>query len=1413
MREQVRARIDPGAAPLARWTLARLGAESWALLHLEHHLIHDGWSFAVLAGELAELYSARVERRRAELPEPDLQFQDYARWERAAHESAPVRAQVEHWVRRLAPEPALLELPGARPRPPRESFLGGSVRRRLDPELVARLRRLAGENQVTLFMVALAAFLVQLRRYSGIDDLQVGSGLANRANPGSERLIGMIVNTVGLRCDLGGDPDVSELLRRVREVAVDAYANADAPFDAVVEAIRPRRDPSRSPLIQALFSFHDAPRGAERWAGLESGLVQILSNGTAKADLNVIGVPGDGGGLSFVWEHSDLLDDAAADRLAGHHLRLLEQFAERPGARLSELDLLSEPERRQIEHRRTGAGSYSREATVPSLVAARARRAPDAVAVVDGERRLSYGELLAGAGSVAAALRGRGVRGGDRVGVLLARSADAVVAQLGILAAGAAYVPLDAAHPPARVAAVLADAGAEIVLTDQTLGRRLPAGPQALAVADAMRGEPLEPAGCDPGDLAYVIYTSGSTGEPKGVEVSHRNVVRLVDDPGYAELGPGTTMLHAASPAFDAATLEIWGPLANGGAVVCLAEQPSADTVAEAIERHGVTTLWLTAGLFHQLVDRRPGCLAGVRHLLAGGDVLSPDHVRRALAALAPDSRLTNGYGPTESTTFATTHTLRPGDAVGETIPIGLPIQGTTCDVLDRDGAQLPVGAAGELAIGGDGVALGYRGDPELTAARFVPDPHRPGERRYLTGDRVRRRPDGALEFLGRIDRQVKVRGIRVEPAEVERSLRSHPALAEAAVVPFERAPGDLALAAYVVAAPGAVAPTPVELRAHASATLPAAMLPTAWLPLPELPLSANGKLDRDRLPDPAHGDLAVQKGGERPLDGAERRVAACFQEVLGLDRVGAEDDFFALGGHSLLAVSLLAKLERIDGRRLPPSLVFEAPTPRALAAQLGSDVPRSRWDNLVSLKPQGSRPPLFVVAAGDGNIVGFAPLARALSAEQPLHALQPSGLDGRRPLDRGIGTMAERYVAALRRVQPRGPYLLAGRCNGATVAYEMAQRLRAAGEEVPLLVSIDSEPPPTGPPELLPGVTYDQVMEAAAVRAREGGEDVPDPDLPGGPAALAAWLRAPAAPGVSRYLHEVWRWRDDLQEALPDPLGADAAALAGFAWIHARHELASSLLLPLPIDGCRTPDGQVWDWAMASAWEDLPWRPADPLSSDGWRSFRAQLVEPLAGGRSNRYLLGAWSRPDLVKAFPEPLGEHAEAVRGWAWEHGVEEGLAPGLLPLPPQPLPRRRRIELRLEPRRWQARALRGKASRTARGLGADLRAEAVDALERGLDRPLPGARERLGRRVMAAARQARASYRADPWPGRVVLVTSPEYDGKPAYLAWGERALGGVERRPLPLGHVEMLRSPGATLLASCLEDCVAEALKQR
>ncbi len=903
------------------------------------------------------------------------------------------------------------------------------------------------------------------------------------------------------------------------------------------------------------------------------------------------------------------------------------------------------------------------------------------------------------------------------------------------------------------------------------------------------------------------MYTSGSTGSPKAVEVTHRNVVRLLDDPAFAAFGPGTRTLHAASTAFDAATLEIWGPLLNGGTVVTLAERPHPDALAAAVAEDGVDTLWLTAGLFHELVDRRPECLGRVRQLLAGGDVLSPDHVAQALAALPADGRLLNGYGPTETTVFALTHELRPGDALDGPVPLGRPVQGAVCEVRDAAGHPAPVGVAGELWIGGDGVARGYGNDPELSAERF---PETAGERRYRSGDRVYRDADGLLHFLGRADRQLKIRGFRVEPGEVEAVLREHPGVADAAVDAREER-GETALVAYLVAAEGAEL-DPAELRGHAAARLPAAMLPSAWVTMPRLPLTANGKLDRERLPAPERHHLATAATtAAAPSSDREREVVAAFEAVLGVSPVGVDDDFFALGGHSLLAVELFSRLEAIARRRLSLALVFEAPTPRGLAARIGEsgrDGGES-WNPLIALKPEGSRPPLFVVSAGDGNIVGFGPLARNLSAEQPLYALQPSGLDGRRPMDAGIEAMAERYLAAIRTVRPHGPYLLAGRCNGATVVYEMAQRLREEGEEVPLLVSLDSYPPPNGPYEIA-GVTFDDVMEVATLRAERAGQPAPDPAEPGGEERLLAWLREPLAPGVSRYLHEFAQARPDLQAAMPDPLGADAAALAWWGWEGGVPEIDPRLLLPTPTPHCRPSRRVAWDLGIDRFWRSRGCLPADPVSGPGWAELAALLREPRGGGL-NAYLLATReSHPTLVEAFPDPEGASAAGLLAWAWSDGLEIGLNASLLPPPATPLPRRRRAELA-----WrEARELGGRGGRralaAARERGESAYVGAVNALERRLDRRLPDARHRTEVDVLAAARNARASYRARPWPGRVTVFTSNDMGLRPFFEVWEARALDGVEKLPLDVDHVGMLREPAVAELAAGLEDCVERAL---
>jgi amino acid adenylation domain-containing protein len=1174
IRERVRARIDCRRPPLARWLLARLSDDDWAFLHIENHLTHDGWSIAVLITELSELYSARVEQRSPALPEPSVQFQDYARWERELAASEVVAEQVSYWKRALDPAAPLIELPSDRPRAEHESFTGGSIRHRMSGAEAHELASAARAEGATLFMAAFAAFAALAHLYTGLHDLQIGSGVANRTEPSSRELLGMIVNTVVLRVDVSGDPTAAELLRRVRRVALEAYANADAPFDAVVEATCPPRDPSRSPLFNVLFSFHDTPRASECWSGLDTRLVQGLPNGTAKADLNVIGIAEPGGALTFVWEHAEHFDDATVARFAAQHVSLMAQFARRPSSRLSELELVSEAEGRRLE-RWSGlplSFPYERDATIAELFAERATESPDAIAVTQAGEAISYGTLDRRANRLAHHLRGRGIPPGARIGVCLERSVEMVVCFLAAAKAGAAYVPLDPSDPPARLRRHVESVDPSLVLTRTRLRDRVPVAQQRIAcleeLVDLSRESDASPrTSAEPTDAAYVMFTSGSTGSPKGVEVPHRAIVRLARGADYVRLGPDETILGLAPPTFDASTFEIWGALLNGGRLVLAPGGPLAlAELDQIVADNAITTLWLTAGLFHRVVDDRPELLRSVRQLLAGGDVLSPDHVRRALATMPSDSVLVNGYGPTEATTFSCTYAITPDQLIDGRVPIGRPVPGTSAYVLDRTGRTVPLGLEGELFIGGDGVALGYVGDRGAPCTPFVDDPFA-GGRMYRTGDRVRWRPDGTLEFLGRVDRQVKIRGFRVEPAEIEETLRGLRSISDVHVAPVERA-GDRTLAAYVVATDGN-APSTRDLRSHAGRVLPTYAVPSAWVTVPSLPLTANGKIDVAALPAPSI-DGRGRRRRRRPGDRIERTLISIWERVLDRGGIGTDEDFFELGGHSLLAVEVVDAIDDELGCNLPLATIFEAPTVERLAATIRErDWNRSRR-SLVAVKRSGQRPPLFCVCAGDGNATGFAALARRLPPDQPLYALQPKGLTGNAPLHLSIERAAAHYARQIRAQQRRGPYLLAGRCLGAFVAYEMAGQLEATGEQPALLAVLDSAGPHWRR-ELADGTPYDEFMHNAVRRSRPEL----DPFTPEGTAELMRWLAEPAepdAPSITRYLNEVYRMRANLRDDFPSLDGPAGANFVAWSWVegHAKHGLCGRLLpeppAPLPV-------------------------------------------------------------------------------------------------------------------------------------------------------------------------------------------------------------------------------------------------------
>jgi amino acid adenylation domain-containing protein len=965
--------FDLAAAPAIRASLLRLAADEHVLVIALHHVVMDGWTRGVLLRELRALYAAFARGAESPLPPLPVQYADFAAWQRRRLDGGGSAARLAWWTEHLAGAPALLELPTDRPRPPVQSFRGARESVRLPAEVPAVLRALGREEGATLFMVLMAAWQVLLHRYSGADDLVVGTPVAGRDRREVEGLIGFFVNTLALRGDLSGDPPFRELLRRTRARAVAAFGHQDVPFERVVEALRPDRSMSHGAVFQVSFVLQTAlPPTVDAEGLVFRGLG--TERGTAKFDLELeaIDTPDH---LTLSLEYAaDLFDASTAARMLDHLRTLLLGIAARPDAALSALPLLDDEDRARLAAWNATELPYPRDATVHGLIAEQAARAPDAQAVVFRGTSLTYAELEARANRLAHHLRRLGAGPEARVGICLERSAETVVAMLAVLKTGAAYLPLDPAYPADRLAYMLEDSGAPLLVTQQSLRSLLPADgvrvvsvdEDAAAIAAESTDAPADAA--DPRNAAYVIYTSGSTGKPKGVQVTHGNAVSFfagmdarVGDPVQQRdpdsgplfpipysLFPAVTWLAVTRISFDIHVLELLWTLARGFKVVVQPEMDQAregESFGEQIRRHSVTHLQCTPSLA-ALVIAESGvqALAPLRRLLLGGEALPAD-LAAQIRAVLPDG-VVNMYGPTETTVWSATHAV--DDAAGA-VPIGRPIANTRAYVLDAGFGAQPVGVPGELCIAGAGVTRGYHGRAGLTAERFVPDPlaAEPGARMYRTGDRARWRADGTLEFLGRMDFQVKVRGFRVEPGEVESVVREHPRVGGAAVVARD-APGvGMRLVAYATPADGEP-PTPAELRAWTAARLPEHMVPSAFVVLDALPRTPNGKLDRRALPEPelqAAADTYVA-----PRTEAEERVAAIWSEVLGVERVGVDDNFFALGGHSLLATRVVARLRTEMGAELPLRSVFEHPTVAGMAAAAAAAP--ARRDDIVAPAP-----------------------------------------------------------------------------------------------------------------------------------------------------------------------------------------------------------------------------------------------------------------------------------------------------------------------------------------------------------------------------------------------------------------------------------------------------------------------------
>ncbi|MFL6199844.1 MAG: amino acid adenylation domain-containing protein [Thermoanaerobaculia bacterium] len=949
--EEARRPFDLETGPLVRALLLRLSDEERLLAVVTHHIVSDAWSLGVLLRELGAIYTAFAAGEPSPLPELPVQYPDYARWQRQWLAGEVLEREVAHWRRTLAGAPESLELPYDRQPSPATGNRGGRRPFELSAELFGRLGELARRDGWTSFMALLAGWQALLARYvrlGGQEDVVVGSPIANRTRLELEGLIGFFTNTLALRLDLSGDPSFWELGRRVRAAALDAYAHQDVPFEKLVEELHPDRHLGRNPLFQTMLVLQKAAAGPAL-PGVETELLDV-DTGTAKFDLTLMLVE-NGGAASGVLEYAcDLFDAGTVDRMLGHLCTLLEAAVEDPGRRLSDLPLLTAAEQEEL-----AAWSRPRTPEPPRLlvhegVSAQAARTPDAVAVLDGDQSLTYAELMEKARGLASRLRSLGVGPDVPVGLFLERSLDMMVAVLGVLEAGGAYLPLDPTWPEERLRIMLEDAHAPVLVTHAPLVGKVPGGVQNVIRVDDPDGRGFLPAGCTtPDNLCYLIYTSGSTGRPKGVAMTHAAITAMLLWQQRTSSAKAGRTLQFTSLSFDVSFQEIFSTWWAGGTLVLVSEDVRRDppALARLLAEQRVERLFLPFVALQQLALSAISALEGdfpssLREVMSAGEQLYVTPQVAELFSRLPGAELHNHYGPSETHAVSWLDLLGDASRWPERPPIGVPIDHARVFLLDAGLQPVPVGVAGEVWVGGAGLARGYLGRPRLTAERFLPDPFhwaggwKPGDRLYRTGDLARRRPDGIFEFLGRRDSQVKIRGHRIELFEVETALARHPAVQQAAVGVRGETSGSRRLVGYVALREGMKPPAFGELRAFLAESLPDPMVPTAWAFLDALPLTPTGKLDRLALarvePQEGTGEGEPFVGPRTP---AEELLAAVWMEVLGLPRVGALDDFFQLGGHSLLATQVASRIREAFGVDLPLRRIFEASTLGAMAAAI----------------------------------------------------------------------------------------------------------------------------------------------------------------------------------------------------------------------------------------------------------------------------------------------------------------------------------------------------------------------------------------------------------------------------------------------------------------------------------------------
>ncbi len=1066
--EQTRKPFDLKQDLLVRATLLRLADDDHQLVLTLHHIIFDGLSiYDVFLPEFLALYNAYSEGTTAVLPDLPIRYTDFAAWQKDRQLEGPLCQQMDYWRKQLSGEVPVLQLPTDRPRPAVQTYRGAMQPFRLPKDLSDSLRQMSQREGSTVFMTLLAAFTGLLHRYTGQDDFVVGTVSAGRKESELHGLLGCFQNPVALRVDASGDPNFRELLKRAKSAVLGALSHDDVPFGTLVQELQPERDLSRSPILQVLLSLAPSMPNVDSGWDLKQMSVDV---GAAKFDLDLeLDDRPDGIRGRFVY-NTDLFDADSIARTVGHWETLLRGIVAGPDQKISTLPILTESEREQlVEWNRTDE-EFPRDKCIHQLVEAQVERSPEAIAVQQEKRALTYSELNSRANQLAHYLRKHGVAPDVPVGVCLQSSPEMMIALLGVLKAGGACVPLDPKYPQERLSYMIEDARVPVLIGDSRTAENFPdSRAEVINLIQDWGKIELESAASpqvaqSPENLAYLIYTSGSTGKPRGVQLTHRGLVnhntaaiRLYG------LSSEDCVLQFSSISFDIAVEEIYPALISGARLVLKTEDMplTANDFLRWIRARKISVLDLPTAYWHELVhqlsESHHPLPDKLRLVIVGGEKASSVSLQ-AWQKLAGDRvRWVNTYGPTEASVIATAY--EPGSEIPALLPIGRPIANTQIHILNASLQPQPVGIRGELHIGGKGVARGYLNRAELTEKKFISNPFvkDASARLYKTGDMARYLPDGNIEFLGRNDDQVKVRGFRIELGEIEALLGRFPGIDMAVVTAREDARGEKTLVAYFVPAKEP-SPTGSELRGFLQERLPEHMLPSSFVKLETMPLTPNGKVDRRALPEPGAADTAATEDVTAPKDALESQLVSIWQSILGRHPIGVRQSFFDLGGHSLLAVRLMHRLEQVFGKKMPITTLFQAPTIEHMAELLRTKGWAPSWSSLVPIQPLGSKPPFFCVHGAGGTVIIYRDLARHLGPDQPMYGLQAQGLDGQKCFTR-VEEMAAHYLEAIRTIQPEGPYFLGGLSFGGTVAFEMARLLLARGEEVALLALFDTFP------------------------------------------------------------------------------------------------------------------------------------------------------------------------------------------------------------------------------------------------------------------------------------------------------------------------------------------------------------------